>query len=59
MLVRLIVLTGLPAVDSGQRIKIGIKCCQLHAGSLRVRRGERIDETKTRPIRPVIKGAED
>ena len=59
MLVRLITLTGLPAVDSGQRVEIGVKGCQSHTGSLGVRRGERIDETKARPIRPEIKGAQD
>ena len=59
MLVRLITLTGLPAVDSGQRIEIGVKSCQSYTGSLGVRRGKRIDETKARLIRPEIKGTQD
>ena len=59
MLLRLISVTGLPAIDSRQRIEIGIECCQPHAGSLGVSRRERINETEARPICPEIKGAQD
>ena len=51
--------TGLPAIDPGQHIEIGIESCQPHTGSLGICRRERINEPKARPMSPYFEGSQD
>src|SRR5215212_6362276 len=59
MLVRLISITGLPANDPRQPIKIRVKGCQLHAGSLGVCQGQGIDEAEPWNTCPNLQSAQD
>ena len=51
--------TGLPAIDAGQRIEIGVERCQLHAGSLGVSQGQGVDKAKPRNICPNFESAQN
>ena len=50
MLLMLVSLTGLPAIDPGKAVEIGIERCQSHSRGLDASRSERIDETKARRL---------